>query len=62
MLSRIFLIKQGKCCGNRCVMCPYTQKHKGLSNTIRKDVLKKLEDWEKKELINNSSQKLFNDN
>ncbi|MBT7423303.1 MAG: hypothetical protein HN782_03760, partial [Candidatus Marinimicrobia bacterium] len=23
MLSRVFLIKQGKCCGNGCLMCPY---------------------------------------
>ena len=52
MLSRVFLIKQGKCCGNKCMMCPYTNKHKGKSSTIRKDVLKNLEEWEKEELNN----------
>ena len=52
MLSRIFLIKQGKCCGNKCMMCPYTNKHKGNSTTIRKDVLENLEEWEKEELNN----------
>ena len=50
MLSRVFLIKQGRCCGNRCLMCPYTQKHSGNSKTIRKEVLESLEEWEKKEL------------
>jgi len=50
MLSRVFLIKQGICCGNRCLMCPYTQKHSGNSKTIRKKVLESLEEWEKKEL------------
>mgnify|MGYP004250842095 FL=1 len=50
MLSRIFLINQGKCCGNECKMCPYEQKHKGLSRVIRKDVLSSLEDWEREEL------------
>ena len=50
MLSRIFLIKQGKCCGNKCVMCPYTKKHSGKSTKIRPRVLKSLEKWEKDEL------------
>ena len=31
-------------------MCPYEQKHKGLSSVIRKDVLSSLEDWEREEL------------
>ena len=56
MLSRVFLIKQGSCCGNKCLMCPYTKKHSGNSKIIRKDVLKSLGEWEKKELkdiINN---------
>ena len=52
MLSKIFLIKQGKCCGNGCLMCPYKEKHSGKSTEIRKDVLDFLEDWEKKELEN----------
>ena len=52
MLSRVFLIKQGKCCGNRCLMCPYTKKHSGNSKIIRKDVLESLEESEKKEITN----------
>ena len=52
MLSRVFLIKQGKCCGNGCLMCPYTNRHSGQSNTIKKEVLKSLESWEIKDLIN----------
>ncbi len=56
MLSKVFLITQGKCCGRKCVMCPYTSKHKGTSTTVRKEVIETLEKWEKKELnlfINN---------
>ena len=52
MLSRVFLIKQGKCCGNGCFMCPYTNRHSGQSSTIKKEVFKSLEDWEIKALIN----------
>ena len=52
MLSRVFLIKQGKCCGNGCLMCPYTNRHSGQSSTIKKEVFKSLEDWEIKALIN----------
>tara|TARA_Y100001970_G_C14256431_1_gene875825 strand:+ start:4834 stop:4956 length:123 start_codon:yes stop_codon:yes gene_type:complete len=33
-------------------MCPYEKMHSGKSNVIRKEVLKQLEKWEKKELIN----------
>ena len=50
MLSRVFLIKQGKCCGNCCLMCPYNDKHSGTSNTIRDEVLDSLEPWELEEL------------
>ena len=39
MLSKVFLIKQGKCCGNGCLMCPYVDKHSGKGTEIRKDVL-----------------------
>ena len=46
MLSALFLIKQGKCCGNGCLMCPYTKKHSGKSDVISDDVLKSLEQWE----------------
>ncbi len=50
MLSKVFLIKQGKCCGNGCLMCPYIKKNSGKSTEIRKDVLDSLEKWEKEEL------------
>ena len=50
MLSRVFLIKQGQCCGNGCLMCPYTEKHSGKSSQVRKEVIIDLEDWEKEEL------------
>ena len=52
MLSRVFLIQQGKCCGNGCLMCPYTNRHSGQSNTIKKEVLNSLESWERQALIN----------
>ena len=52
MLSTIFLIKQGQCCGNKCLMCPYTKKHTGKSKFVRKDVWMNLEKWEKDELNN----------
>ena len=51
MLSRVFLIKQGKCCGNKCLMCPYEEKHCGLSSTISQKTLENLEPWEKKEIL-----------
>ena len=50
MLSRVFLIKQRKCCGNGCLMCPYDNKHSGASSTIRDEVLNSLEPWELEEL------------
>tara|TARA_B110000438_G_scaffold183627_1_gene175442 strand:+ start:843 stop:1022 length:180 start_codon:yes stop_codon:yes gene_type:complete len=50
MLSRVFLIKQGKCCGNECLMCPYEDKHSGLKSTIRKEIFNDLEPWEQKEI------------
>ena len=58
MLSKVFLIKQGKCCGNRCLMCPYINKHSGKSTEIRKDVLDSLEKWEKEELKDFESKRL----
>mgnify|MGYP003985713497 FL=1 len=51
MLARIFLLKQGKCCGNGCLMCPYEEKHSCGSQKIRKEVLDDLEIWEKEQLI-----------
>tara|TARA_B100000579_G_scaffold428443_1_gene438594 strand:+ start:295 stop:492 length:198 start_codon:yes stop_codon:yes gene_type:complete len=50
MLSKVFLIKRGKCCGNRCLLCPYENRHSGESNNLRIDVIDNLEDWEKEEL------------
>ena len=50
MLSKVFLIKQGKCCGNGCLMCPYVDKHSGKGTKIRKGVMDSLEQWEKEEL------------
>lgn len=58
MLSKVFLIKQGKCCGNGCLMCPYVDKHSGKSTKIRKDVLSSLEKWEKEELKDFESKRL----
>ncbi len=55
MLSRVFLIKQGHCCGHKCLMCPYEKMHSGKSKKIRNEVLIKLDDWEKKELIKHNS-------
>ena len=51
MLARIFLLKQGKCCGNGCLMCPYEEKHSRGYQKIRKEVLDDLEIWEKEQLI-----------
>ena len=51
MLSRVLLIKQGKCCGNGCLMCPYEEKHSRGSQKVRKKVLDCLEIWEKEQLI-----------
>ena len=50
MLSRVFLIKQGHCCGHKCLMCPYEKMHSGKSKKIRNEVIIQLQDWEKEEL------------
>ena len=50
MLSRVFLIKKGRCCGHKCLMCPYEDMHSGKSKKIRKEVIKQLQDWEKQEI------------
>jgi hypothetical protein len=39
MLSRLLLLKNNKCCGEGCLMCPYEPKHMVNSKLIRKDVL-----------------------
>lgn len=35
ILSREFLLKQGKCCGSGCKMCPYEPKHLQNSQKIK---------------------------
>lgn len=52
MLSKIFLIKQGRCCGNKCLMCPYKKKHVKGSEVLKENIIDALEDWEKEELKN----------
>ena len=54
MLSRVFLIKQGHCCGHKCLMCPYEKMHSGKSKKIRNEVIIQLQDWEKQELKKHS--------
>ena len=39
MLSRLFLLKNKKCCGEGCLMCPYEPKHFRNSEIIRKEVI-----------------------
>ena len=58
MLSRVFLIKQGHCCGHKCLMCPYEEMHSGKSKKIRNDVIGKLQDWEKEEIKKHGKVKL----
>ena len=58
MLSRVFLIKQGHCCGNKCLMCPYENMHSGKSTKIRNEVIEQLEDWEKQEIQKHGKIKL----
>ena len=58
MLSRIFLIKQGYCCGHKCLMCPYEDMHSGKSKKIRNEVIEQLQDWEKQEIKKHGKIKL----
>jgi len=58
MLSRVFLIKQGNCCGHKCLMCPYEKMHSGKSKKIRNEVLEQLQDWEIQEIKKSSNIKL----
>tara|TARA_Y100000768_G_scaffold115930_1_gene85576 strand:- start:344 stop:502 length:159 start_codon:yes stop_codon:yes gene_type:complete len=39
MLSRLILLKNKKCCGEGCLMCPYEPKHFKDSVAIRKEVI-----------------------
>ena len=48
MLSRLFLIKNAKCCGEGCLMCPYKPKHFKGSTVIRKNIIKICTDEELK--------------
>ncbi len=40
MLSRLMLLKNSRCCGEGCLMCPYEPKHVQSSNIVRKEVIK----------------------
>ncbi len=40
MLSTLILLKNKKCCGEGCLMCPYEPKHFKDSVVIRKDIKK----------------------
>ena len=60
MLSRSFLIKQNKCCGNGCFMCPYEEKHNRGSRILKKEIIDNLEIWEKKELESVRTKKVKN--
>ena len=39
MLARSILLKNKKCCGNGCLMCPYEPKHARNSNIVRKEII-----------------------
>ena len=39
MLSRLILLKNKKCCGEGCLMCPYEPKHNKNSSNIRSEVI-----------------------
>ncbi len=39
MLSRLFLLKNKKCCGEGCLMCPYEPQHSLNSKIIRKEII-----------------------
>ena len=39
MLSRLILLKNKRCCGEGCLMCPYEPKHFKDSVIIRQEVI-----------------------
>lgn len=39
MLSRLILLKNSRCCGEGCLMCPYDPKHVKNSNIIKKEIV-----------------------
>ena len=59
MLTKLFLIKQGNCCGHGCIQCPYYPKHSGNSNKINLEIFNELEDWEMEELQKLDKKKLI---
>ncbi|MAQ44075.1 MAG: hypothetical protein CMG25_06285 [Candidatus Marinimicrobia bacterium] len=59
MLSRLFLIKNKKCCGNGCLMCPYEPKHLKGSTEIRQEVLKLLSEEELNIVMENDNDNDF---
>ena len=46
MLSRLILLKNKKCCGRECLMCPYEPKHFKDSIIIRKNIIHDFNDEE----------------
>ena len=39
MLSRLILLKNSRCCGEGCFMCPYEPKHLKNSKTISEQII-----------------------
>lgn len=60
MLSRLFLLKNGKCCGNGCLMCPYKPKHCKDSKLIRDEIHSICSIEELKEINSLSNQNKIN--
>lgn len=61
MLSRIILLKNGSCCGNGCLMCPYYPRHSGNTKIISKKVYKDLDDLEIIEIKKQKIKLIIND-
>ena len=59
MLSRLFLIKNKRCCGNGCLMCPYEPKHLKDSTEFRQEVVKLLSKEELNVVMENGSNNDF---
>ena len=43
VLTELYLVKRGKCCGGGCRHCPYDPNHVKGNDTLREDVKKKLD-------------------
>ena len=52
MLSRLMLLKNKKCCGEGCLMCPYNPKHLKDSSIVREEVME-VSTAEELDIINN---------